>query len=157
MADDSVSRSQGAGPSRKTLRLTFQSANGEVRLVQQERLDMITPPTVGEPPEVGKNTGFWVELQDDKGSVLAHRLIHAPTRESVEVHSPDGSIRRITGAPTNSTFEVLLPDQDNASTAVLIGHPPATAAAAPPPAGFAPDAAPAPTGSRVLARFSLTR
>ena len=155
MADDSVSRSQSAGPSRKTLRLTFQSTNGEVRLIQQERLDMITPPAVGEPPEAGKNSGFWVELQDDKGAVLAHRLVHSPMRQSVEEHLPDGSIKRMSGAPTNTTFEVLLPDQGDASTAVLIGHPPATAPAAPSPAGFVSEAAP--TGSRELARFNLTK
>jgi hypothetical protein len=150
MADDSVLRSQDSGPSRKTLRLTFQTVDGQVRLLQQERLDMITPPMVGEPPEAGKNSGFWIELRDDKGSVLAHRLIHSPLRAAVEAHSPDGSIKRVKGAPTNTTFEVLLPDRDGASTAVLIGQP------AEGPHGMVTETVAA-AGSQELARFSLAR
>lgn len=109
-------------PARKTLRLTFRVSDGEARLVKYERLNMITPPSVGEAPQVGTHGGFWVELRDPSDRVLFHRVLHLPLQDSVEVHSPDGKIQRIMGEPAESTFEVLVPDYDDASTLALIGE-----------------------------------
>jgi hypothetical protein len=115
--------SRDAKPSRKTLRLTFQVANGEVRLVKHERLNMICPPSIGQKPEVGRHGGFWVELRDPQERVLFHRVLDSPLGDSVEVHSPDGKIERVTGIPVaESIFEVLVPDYDEASTVALIGE-----------------------------------
>jgi hypothetical protein len=155
MANDDTSRgqdgrpAQNAQPSRKTLRLTFQRVDGAVQLMRQERLDMIAPAMVGERPEVGKNSGFWIELHDANGAVVGHRIIHTPLRDAVEEHSPDGSIKRVVGAPASSTFEVLLPDQDEAATAVLIGPETRAATEAMPLSAAA--------GSQELARFKLSR
>jgi len=110
-------------PSRRTLRLTFRSSAAGVSLVSVERLPMITPPQPGERPEVGKHSGQWFELRDGNERVLAHRLIDPSLLNSVEVHSPDGTIRREFGAPKDSVFEVLLPDTDDARVAVLVGDP----------------------------------
>ena len=110
-------------PSRKTLRLTFAVQNGNLDLVKKERLEMITPPQAGERPEAGKHGGFWIELQDAKKRVLAHRVIAATLLNSVEVHSPDGSIERTFGELRDGIFEVLLPDDSKAKTAVLMGDP----------------------------------
>jgi hypothetical protein len=159
MADDVPPRSQNAEPSRKTLRLTFQSVDGEVRLVRQERLDMITPPSIGPRPEAGTNSGFWVELRDANGSVLSHRILHAPLRDSVEVYAPDGAINRVTGSPSDASFEVLLPDQGEASTAVLMGHDTAgrDATGRDMRAAASVLRADTATGSHELARFDLSR
>jgi hypothetical protein len=110
-------------PSRRTLRLTFLRSIGKLELVKQERLEMITPPQVGERPNAATHGGFWIELQDAKKRVLAHRLIDPSLLDSVAVHSPDGSIERTFGEPRDGVFEVLLPDDDNAASAVLIGIP----------------------------------
>ena len=109
--------------SRKTLRLTFQVTGGKLELVKQERLEMITPPQVGERPETGVHSGFWIELQDGRKRVLAHRIVSPTFLNSVEVHSPDGTIERKFGELQDGIFEVLLPDDDNARSAVLIGNP----------------------------------
>jgi hypothetical protein len=122
MANDVPPRGQNARPSRKTLRLTFRTVDGQVQLARTERLDMITPPSIGERPEAGTSSGFWMELRDASGKVLSHRILNAPLRDSVEVHAPDGTIKRVTGPASDRTFEVLLPDQDDASTVVLMGH-----------------------------------
>jgi len=122
MANDVPLRDQSTRPSRKTLRLTFRTAGGQVQLVRTERLDMITPPSIGERPEAGRHGGFWMELRDANGQVLSHRILHAPLRDSVEVYSPDGKIGRVTGPPADNTFEVLLPDPGDVSTVVLMGH-----------------------------------
>lgn len=111
-----------ARPARKTLRLTFRVANGEARLVKYERLNMICPPSIGQTPQAGRHGGFWVELRDPGERVLFHRVLHSPLQDSVEVHSPDGKIKRVMGVPTESIFEVLVPDYDDASTVALIGE-----------------------------------
>ncbi len=109
-------------PYRKSLRLTFRVANGEIQLVSYERLDMIAPPSIGERPEVGKSGGFWMELRDAKDRTLFHRVLDNPLGDSVEVHSPDGKIRRIFGDVKENVFEVLLPDDANAKTIAFIGE-----------------------------------
>lgn len=113
---------QHVSQSRKSLRLSFRVADGEVRLVSYERLDMICPPSVGERPEAGVHGGFWMELRDANDRVLFHRLLHSPLGDSVEVHSPDGKIRREFGDVKESIFEVLLPDDANAKSIVLMGE-----------------------------------
>ena len=117
-------RKQGQGilPSCKTLRLTFRVTSGEIRLVSFARLEMICPGSVGECPKVGRNGGYWMELRDTDGHVLFHRLLHAPLGNSVEVHSADGKIQRVFGAPTDTIFEVLVPDQPDAVSIVLMGE-----------------------------------
>jgi hypothetical protein len=107
---------------RKSLRLTFRVADGEVRLVSYERLDMICPPSVGERPKAGIHGGFWMELRDTNNHVLFHRVLHTPLGDSVEVHSPDGKIQRIFGAVKESIFEVLLPDDSKAKTIAFMGE-----------------------------------
>lgn len=107
---------------RNSLRLTFRVADGEVRLVSYERLDMICPPSVGERPEAGKHGGFWMELRDANDRVLFHRLLHSPLGDSVAVHSPEGKIRREFGDIKESTFEVLLPDDASAKSITLMGE-----------------------------------
>ena len=37
-------------PSRRAVRLTFRVSGGEVQLVGRQRVEMIAPPQVGEPP-----------------------------------------------------------------------------------------------------------
>lgn len=110
------------GRSRRALRLTFRVADGEVRLLRYERLDMIPPPSIGERPEAGKNGGFWLELRDADDRVLFHRVLHNPLGDSVEVHSPDGRIQRVFGATQENFFEVLLPDDSNTKSIVLMGE-----------------------------------
>ena len=108
--------------SRRTLRLTFKSSAKGLELISVEHLPMITPPQPGETPEAGKHGGQWFELRNGENRVLAHRLIDQSLFNSVEVHSPDGKIRREFGPPRDTTFEVLLPDVDDARFAVLMGE-----------------------------------
>lgn len=141
-------------PARRTRRLTFRASGGELELVAQETLDMICPPSVGEPPDPRRHGGFWLELRDDLGELAFFRPLQDPLATSVDVHSPDGTIRREFAAPQDTVFEVLVPDDPRATTLVLMGEqerPP------PPSKGRrqkASDIA-APGGARELARFDL--
>lgn len=64
-----------------------------------------------------------MELHDARGRMLFHRLLHAPLGDSVEVHSPDGTIQRVSGEPVENIFEVLVPDERSARSVVLMGEP----------------------------------
>lgn len=132
--------------SRKSLRLTFRVVNREIRLVGYERLGMIPPPAIGERPEAGKHGGYWLELRDAGGRVLFHRVLDNPLGNSVEVHSPDGKIERRFGEVTDGIFEVLLPDEDDARSVVLMGSPLVPAKGK----------AKRPAASDELARFEIT-
>lgn len=105
----------------RTLRLIFKSSEGEVRLLSHARVSMICPPSSGTPPQPGRNGGFWIELRDDAGNLRFHRLLQHPLGDSVELHEPDGTIRRVFGAPSESVFMVLLPDDPEATSVVLMG------------------------------------
>jgi hypothetical protein len=108
-------------PSRKTLRLTFRLSEGKLSLISHQRLNMICPPVVGDKPEKGRHGGFWVELLDEKDQMLFHRSL--PTMlNSVEVHSPDGKIRREFGDGGEQIFEVLVPDDESAAYISLVGE-----------------------------------
>src|SRR5713226_3304661 len=111
MTSDAPPHGKSSKPSRRTLRLRFRATGGAVQLESIERLDMICPPSVGERPQAGRHGGYWMELHDAEDRVLFHRLLHAPLGDSVEVHSPDGKIRRVSGKPGENIFEVLVPDE----------------------------------------------
>jgi hypothetical protein len=107
---------------RRTLRLSFRVAHGEVQLVSHERLEMICPASIGELPQAGRNGGFWIELRDESDRVLFHRVLDNPLGDSVEVHSPDGKIRRVFGDVKENMFEVLIPDDSKGKTLALMGE-----------------------------------
>ena len=106
---------------RGTLRLTFRSSGGQIKLVSQEHLAMLCAPSVGERPEVGRHGGYWVELRDEAGNVLFHRVLHDPLQTSVEVPAPGGPQRRFGAAP-DALFEVLIPDDPAGRSVVLVGE-----------------------------------
>jgi len=64
MGKDERCKGQPSTPSRKPLRLTFRISNGKIELVPQERLEIITPPQIGERPEARRRGGFWIELRE---------------------------------------------------------------------------------------------
>ncbi len=127
---------------------------------------MMTPPTAGAPPQEGINSGYWVELQDADNRALDHRVLHFPLGDSVEVFNDDGTIERVFGPATENTFEVLVPDYDDASNVAMFGEsldPEGFRSRQAARAPHVPTAAhPQPPGepeppSRELARFKLSK
>jgi len=123
MAQINTSAGTSAPVSRQTLRLTVKASAKGFELISVERLQMITPPQPGEHPEAGKHGGHWFELRDGRNKVLAYRIIDTSMLSSVEVHSPDGQIRREFGDIQDRVFEVLLPDVNGAESVVVMGDP----------------------------------
>lgn len=114
---------------------------------------MICPPQVAALPDRATHGGFWFELRDDADAPAFVRAAPNPLAGSVEVHSPDGAIRRVFGPPADAVFEVLVPDRPDATTLVLVGDRPPEGVAAGDP-GDSPSA-PGPTTAAELARFDL--
>jgi hypothetical protein len=139
-----------ARPPLKSIRLTFRVTAANVQLVSQERLPVISPPAIGAAPEAGKHGGFWVELRDGNDRVLYHRALNNPLGDSVDVHSPDGTIRREFGPTSESTFEVLVPDYDEARSVALFGEYLDAET-------FRREQAQKPSASRELARFDISK
>jgi hypothetical protein len=143
----SVQPQRSPKPAPRSLRLTFRVTDGTVTLVSHERVDIMCPPSVGDPPQAGKHSGFWIELRDARGRILFYELLHSPLRDSVDVHSADGKIRREFGVVKDSTFEVLLPDDADARVIALVGDSLTPAMAREARAG----------GSKELARFDVPK
>ena len=111
------------GAARRSLRLRFRPEPDGLALLAVERVDMISPPAPGARPVPGGNSGFWLELRDRRDETVAHRVVSRQVVGSVEVFSPDGTVRRVVGPVPVSVFEVLLPDVPGAAQVVLIGEP----------------------------------
>ena len=119
---DSEVRRQASYPS-ETYRLTFRYEGERVELVQRELLRMIAPPAVGAPPEHGKSGGTWIELQDQRGQTIAHRVLHDPFERFAEHHSPGGRIELVERPLGRGEFDVLVPALPEAVTVSVWSSP----------------------------------
>jgi len=70
------------------VRLTFTYEGDEVRLVSQQPVEMIVPPTNALSGYEGEQ-GFWVEVRSEQEAALHRRVMDDPLRQDVEVFSPD--------------------------------------------------------------------
>src|SRR3954471_21188332 len=121
-----VDRDGPATTLRGAYRLTFTYDRDRVRLVDQERVDMVAP--VGEPAHIPRGvTGFWVQLRDSRGLRLYQRVVHQPLRFDVEVfpEKRGDPIERRPVEDPHGTFSVLVPALPDARTVVLFSSPPA--------------------------------
>lgn len=109
----------GPEPTRRALRLTFRFDGESVELTSAEPLRKLIPPMLGEHPEEGRHHGEWIQLRDRDGRVLFSGILSDPLRTRVEVHDPDAGPSIVVGPPGQGTFDVLVPDLPEATTAVL--------------------------------------
>lgn len=108
--------------SRRTLRLTFAYEGSRIELVSQTRVEKITPPSLTPRPDKN-SSGYWVELQDKRGKWLFHRVVPDAIRDSAEIYPQNKQIARTPLREIKGSFEVLLPDLDEAAQVVVMGHP----------------------------------
>jgi len=104
----------------KAMRLTFSYSGDEVKLVSQQRTDMLVPPT---DPVKGfkKQKGFWAELKNERDKTLYRHVLHNPTRNDAEVFSedPEQSISREAAPKRKGVFVVVVPDTDKGDAITL--------------------------------------
>jgi hypothetical protein len=106
------------------LRLTFEYDRDKVRLVDRRSIHMIAPPSVTPPPSE-KQSGFWIEIKDDKGKRLYSRVEYNPIRYDTEVFSdkPGENIVRRPLLHPKGTFVLLVPDFPEAESIDLVSSP----------------------------------
>ena len=102
------------------MRLTFSYDGDDVKLVSQQRTEMIVPPS---DPVKGyaKHKGFWAEVKSGSDKTLYRTVMHNPTKNDAEVfpESPGGFISRLPAPKRKGVFVVLVPDMDKGEEVTL--------------------------------------
>jgi hypothetical protein len=105
-------------------RLTFAYEGDQVRLVSEQRVNMILPPSQLA-DELERQTGFSVILRDEGGQPVYAHAIASPFQFDREIfdRDPARSSRRESNPHPRGTFVVLVPALENALRLELFGHP----------------------------------
>jgi len=109
------------------MRLTFSYDGNDVKLLSQQRTEMIVPPSDAV-KGYGTYKGFWAELRSGSDKVLYRTVMHNPTKNDAEVfpESRSGDISREPAPKRRGVFVVLVPDTDNGEQVILCRSAPAT-------------------------------
>jgi hypothetical protein len=105
---------------REALRLTFAFHGDEVRLLFEEPVEMIVPPSA-EIREDQPPAPFWYELQDRDGSALYRRAQRNPMEPWVEVlvGEREGLLGHLKTEKRDGAFALEVPDLPQAHSVVL--------------------------------------
>jgi hypothetical protein len=106
--------------STKAMRLTFSYDGDDVKLVSQQPVEMMVPPS--DPVKgFGEHKGFWAELKNEQDKTLYRRVMHNPTRNDAEVFSddPEQSISREPAPKRKGVFVVVVPDTGKGEAVTL--------------------------------------
>jgi hypothetical protein len=104
--------------------MIFAFDGDQVRLVSQQSVEMVLPPSDPVPAAEGQK-GFWYELRDVQDRPLYRQVIHHPMREDVEVFSddPKQTVARHPVPSRKGVFVVLVPDTEEGHTVTLSSSP----------------------------------
>jgi len=104
----------------KAMRLTFSYDGDDVKLISQQRTEMMVPPS---DPLKGyrKHKGFWAELKNERDKTLYRHVMHNPTRNDAEVfpETPGQSISREPAPKRKGVFVVVVPDIEKGEEVTL--------------------------------------
>ncbi len=119
------------GPGNRSLRITFEYRDDDVKMVSVQRLAMMPPPPQGVTPRENER-GSWVELHDSEGRAIYRRAIANPIRRDIEVvaEDPERPLARVRAEEVRGTFFVIVPDLAEARRVVLRTEPSAAPGAA---------------------------
>ena len=106
----------------QALRVTFGYQGSQVRVLGSERVAMLVPAPVGDPPDAGQ-TGYWLTVRDAAGRVMYHQPLQDPLQTSVEVFAPDPRqpITRMSNPVREGRFTAIVPDTPDAEIVELYG------------------------------------
>jgi hypothetical protein len=118
--DEYRERPPAAGHTR-ALRLIFEYAGDEVRLVSRQRIDKALPAEDPSDSPAGR-AGYWVELRNADGESVHRQVLHEPIQQDVEVFSagPEPSLARVPVERASGTFFVLVPDLEQAEELAVV-------------------------------------
>ncbi len=105
--------------SNKAMRLTFSYDGKNVKLLSQQRVEMMAPSS-DELKGYGQK-GFWAELKSGSDKTLYRTVLHNPTKNDAEVfpESPEGEISREPAPKRKGVFVVVVPDTDKGEEVIL--------------------------------------
>ena len=111
----------------KAIRLTFSYDGDDVKLLSQQRTEMIVPPS-DSVKGYGTSKGFWAEVRSGSDKTLYRTVMHNPTKNDAEVfpESPGGPISREPVPKRKGVFVVLVPDTDKGEEVILCRSAPET-------------------------------
>jgi hypothetical protein len=111
----------------KAMRLTFSYNGDDVKLLSQQRTEMIVPPS-DSVKGYGTYKGFWAEVRSGSDKTLYRTVMHNPTKNDAEVfpESPGGPISREPVPKRKGVFVVLVPDTDKGEEVILCRSAPET-------------------------------
>jgi hypothetical protein len=110
----------------KAMRLTFSYDGNNVKLLSQQRIDMIVPSS-----DVLKGygqKGFWAELKSESDKTLYRTVMHNPTKNDAEIfpETPGGEISRQPALKRKGVFVVVVPDTAKGEEVILCRSAPET-------------------------------
>lgn len=113
--------------SNKAMRLTFSYDGDDVKLLSQQRTEMIVPPSDAL-KGYAKYKGFWAELRSASDKTLYRSVMHNPTKNDAEIfpESPGEGISRQPAPKRKGVFVVVVPDTDKGEQVILRRSEPAT-------------------------------
>lgn len=112
--------------SNKAMRLTFSYDGDDVKLLSQQRTEMIVPPS--DALKGYGEKGFWAELKSGSNKTLYRTVMHNPTKNDAEVfpESPSGVISREPAKKRKGVFVVVVPDTGPGEEVILCRSAPET-------------------------------
>ena len=123
-----TSKARKASPeSNKAMRLTFSYDGNDVKLLSQQRIEMIVPSSDAV-EGYGTHKGFWAELRSGRDKTLYRTVMHNPTKNDAEVFpgTPNEGISREPAPKRKGVFVVVVPDTDEGEQVILCRSKPAT-------------------------------
>jgi len=119
--------SKASSEADKAMRLTFSYDGNDVKLLSQQRVDMIVP-TSDAVKGYGTHKGFWAELRSGRDKTLYRTVMHNPTKNDAEVfpETPGGEISRQPAPKRKGVFVVVVPDTDKGEDVILCRSTPET-------------------------------
>jgi hypothetical protein len=116
-----------AAESSKAMRLTFAYDGDDVKLLSQQRTEMIVPSTDAL-KGYGTHKGFWAELRSGSDKTLYRTVMHNPTKNDAEVFpgTPNEGISRVPAPKRKGVFVVVVPDTEKGEEVILCRSAPET-------------------------------
>ena len=105
--------------SNKAMRLTFSYDGNNVKLLSQQRIEMIVPSS--DKLKGYGQKGFWAELKSGSDKTLYRSVMHNPTKNDAEVfpETPGGEISRQPAPKRKGVFVVVVPDTAKGEEVIL--------------------------------------
>lgn len=101
------------------MRLTFSYDGNNVKLLSQQRIEMIVPSS--DALKGYRQKGFWAELKSGSDKTLYRSVMHNPTKNDAEIfpETPGGEISRQPAPKRKGVFVVVVPDTAKGEEVIL--------------------------------------